>query len=414
MLRRAVLGMTLLALFGCERHDSSPSAATTPRHLSNASLEREREAELTLAEDTILDRPTLPADASERAAWASPTFDPGPLPRWLRHAPVPGETIEQLALRYGVQPQSIREWNHLARDEQPSFERKRPRALRIYAQRYAPPRELLEHSVAPGETWLSVARAYGVDSAELRSWNVADAGRELEPGERLSVWIDPIVYHSIVWDSMDPWSSLGAEARERIDAVRAGAHGVGTPQDGVLVAGVAIPEGPGYELRFPNSAWGTTFAVRHTLAALDRFSSSSDYPLPIKVGTMSRQRGGPVGGHESHQTGRDLDVRLPLRPTVPQGLPPTARRTDWKATWELIRAFAQSDAVQVIFLDYAMQKRVHKAALAAGASEAELAKLLQWPRGSASNEALVRHEPGHEHHIHVRYSCGPAEPECID
>ena len=129
---------------------------------------------------------------------------------------------------------------------------------------------------------------------------------------------------------------------------------------------------------------------------------------------MSRPRGGQVGHHHSHQSGRDLDIRLPLRESVPASLAPTARRVDWAATWALIQAFARTGAVQVIFLDYATQKRVHKAAKAAGASDEELAALLQWPLGSVSNQALVRNEPGHDQHMHVRFVCGPAEPECVD
>ena len=66
------------------------------------------------------------------------------------------------------------------------------------------------------------------------------------------------------------------------------------------------------------------------------------------------------------------------------------------------------------WLPYGAQRRLYKAAKHAGASEEELDMLLQYPRGSAANLGLVRHAPGHEGHIHVRYPCGPAEPECAD
>jgi murein endopeptidase len=362
------------------------------------------ELDLQMAELSLGSRPLEPARELVPAfapSWRMPEHESGELPRWIRHATIPRETIEQLALRYGVRPDKLREWNGLGPDEQPHP--RRSTTLRIFAQRNPAPREAVEHAVLAGEGWASIARRYGVDSNDLRAWNVGEVGRTLEPGELLTIWIDPLVFDSIVNDAPD-------DARAAL--VRPGAHGVGTPQAGALIAGVRIPPGPGYELRYANSAWGTTAAVREAVAALDRFVARSSYPLPIKVGTMSRQRGGEVGGHNSHQTGRDLDIRLPLREEVPQGLAPTARRVDWATAWALVEAFAESEAVEVIFLDYRAQRRLHEAARAAGADEQTLAATLQYPRGSKASSGLIRHAPGHEGHLHVRFACGPAEPEC--
>jgi murein endopeptidase len=63
-------------------------------------------------------------------------------------------------------------------------------------------------------------------------------------------------------------------------------------------------------------------------------------------------------------------------------------------------------------LDYACQRRLYQAAQALGVSDELLAATLQYPRGSAASLGKVRHAPGHEGHIHVRFACGPAEPEC--
>lgn len=359
-----------------------------------------------MTELSVIDQPLEPANDEVvplAANWRLPAHEPGPLPGWVRHQTLPGETIEQLALRYGVRPERIREWNELAADEQPHAWR--PEPLRVYARRHPPPSERLEHLVVAGDTWGGLSRRYGVDYRQLRSRNVGELGRELELGERVEIWIDPIVFDSIVHDT---------PANERARLVRPGAHGVGTPQAGSLVAGVQIPPGEGYELRYPNSAYGTTFAVREAITALDHFAATSDFPYPLRVGTMSRQRGGEIGGHLSHQTGRDLDIRLPLREDIPQSLSPTLRRIDWTTTWELVRAFATTAEIQVIFLDYAAQRRLYRAAQAIGASEAELDAMLQYPRGSKASLGVIRHSPGHDGHIHVRFACGPAEPECAD
>ncbi|MFO7564210.1 MAG: penicillin-insensitive murein endopeptidase [Enhygromyxa sp.] len=389
-----------LGLVGCAAEAAEPDLQRSKPLASSL----ESDAGVDMTELSILDRPLEPAlDRVEPFLpdWRMPPHEAGELPRWIRHQTIPRETIEQLALRYGVDPGSLRKWNELAADEQPHP--RKPKPLRIFARSFPPPREQVEHVVESGEGWGSIARRYGVDSSTLRAWNVSETGRSLEPGEQLVVWVDPIVLDSILHDQ--PSSARAA-------LVRPGAHGVGTPQAGVLVAGVQLPPGEGYELRYPNSAWGTSFAVREAIAALDRFAARSDYPRPISVGTMSRQRGGKIGGHNSHQTGRDLDIRLPLRVEVPPSLAPIPRRVDWQTTWALVSAFAEADSVEVIFLDYGSQRRLYRAAQALGVDEEVLAATLQYPRGSKANLGLVRHAPGHEGHIHLRFACGPAEPEC--
>lgn len=390
------------AMIGCVAEAAEPDQADRAALVDEIAAS---EAELVpMAELSIGDRPLRPAHGPVSAFlpdWEMPAHSPGELPRWIRHEVVPRETIEQLAWRYDVDPDALREWNELAAGEQPHpF---RPTTLRIHARQHPPPRQRLEHVVLAGESWISIARRHGVDSSSLRAWNVGETGRSLEPGERLRVWVDPIVLDSILRDQ--PSSARAA-------LIRPGAHGVGTPQDGELIAGVQLPPGDGYELRYSNSAWGTTFAVREAIAALDRFVAASDYPRPISVGTMSRQRGGAIGGHNSHQTGRDLDIRLPLRVEVPPGFSPTLRRIDWQTTWALVSTFADADSVEVIFLDYASQRRLYKAAQMLGVREDVLDATLQYPRGSKANRGRVRHSPGHEGHIHVRFACGPAEPEC--
>ncbi|PRQ08860.1 penicillin-insensitive murein endopeptidase [Enhygromyxa salina] len=408
-LRIALLGLSA-TLMACQAiaaapTDSAQTLPTSPRDSPDAHHQPQLESPEQVTEPALAAavEPGPGPAADVEPQWRMPARESGSLPRWIVHQTIPRETIEQLALRYGVQAQSIRGWNDMTAEQQPHPWR--PEPLRIRARQVPPPRQALEHVVVVGDSWGSIARRYGVDYRNLRAWNVGELGRELEPDEHVQVWVDPIVFNAIVHDN---------PASDRLARVRPGAHSVGTPQTGSLIAGVQIPPGQGYELRFPKSAYGTTHAVREAVAALDRFVASTEHPHPISVGTMSRQRGGEIGSHLSHQTGRDLDIRLPLRAEVPQALNPTPRRIAWDVTWELVRAFAQSPSVQVIFLDYDSQRRLYKAAKAAGASEPVLDDTLQFPRGSAASLGLVRHSPGHEGHIHVRFDCGPAEPECAD
>jgi len=388
-----------VVLAGCEAERSAAAAPPPP-------AEPKPEPD-TVALREARSSPDVEVEARDMgpgpASWSAPEHDPGELPRWLEHQPRPAETIEQIAFRYDTSASSIRRANGLADDEQPR--KRRPKPIKVYAKRNPPPRQKIEHAVQPGDTWGSLGRSYGVDTMDLRRQNWGNTGRTPDPGETMDIWIDPVVYRSILED---------APKGERMASIRPGAHGRGTPQDGMLVAGVRVPAGAGYELRYPNSAWGTTYAVRALVEALDRYQASARPPYPLRIGTMSRQRGREVGGHHSHQTGRDVDIRLPLREEVPQALSVRFRRVDWDLLWALVSSLEQTGAVNVIFLDYKAQKRLHAAAKRDGFTDAQLEAYMQWPRGWGSSEGLVRHEPGHDDHLHVRFACGPAESECVE
>ena len=263
------------------------------------------------------------------------------------------------------------------------------------------------HTAGPDDDWASVAHLYGVRSNHLRAWNKSALGKTLDPGERAFVWIDPVVYAAMVENPLYPIEG-------RAGLIRAGASSVGTPQDGQLINAVALPPGPGYEILYSRSAYGTTWSVRHLVTALDAFVASGVYEKDLIVGVMSRQRGGFMGGHVSHQSGRDVDIRLPVRRGVRRSEPARGRRVEWRAAWALARALVDTGGVKIILLSYSAQRRLYRQARAEGADELLLADLLQYPRPIGSNNGIIRHSPGHEGHFHVRFSCSPHEPECGD
>ncbi len=320
-----------------------------------------------------------------------------PSPKWIRHKVVPREDLVQIASRYHVAPWQLRGWNGL----EPETDRvKRGTRLQVRAERIPPPRQKIEYTVVEGDTWPKVAAALGVDSWDLRSYNWPYKGK-MRPGTVLTAWVDPIVRD---------WIAGGGTPASESDAVRRGAVSIGTPDHGTLLNGVRIPDGRVYRLRYPKTSYGTTHAVRQVVKAFEIFEATTSYRGKVALGSMSSLKGGPLGHHKSHQTGRDLDIRLPRRVGVPGYLTLTPKRVDWNAAWDLVKALAQTDVV-VVFLDYKRQKNLHRAAVAAGATEDEL-RLLQYPRGPWSGAALVRHYAGHDQHMHARFGCGPCETEC--
>ncbi len=317
-------------------------------------------------------------------------------PRRVRHRAVPRETLRTIAARYGVRLTSLLRWNPEASDPP-----KKRDVLTVWTRQIPPPRQPVSYVVRPDDTWWRIGARHGVDSWAVRAMNWRRGGK-LVPGETLTIWVDPIVFGHIQAEWDDP--PFG---------VRPGAHGVGSPNDGKLVLGVQLPEHPAYIRKIPGSAYGTTHAVRTIVAALEDFRARSGYGGRLYVSALSRPRGGKLGGHRSHQTGRDVDIRLPLREELPQALAPRpSRRVDFRALMHLVQAFADTGEVVHIFLDYKLQRRLYRAGVEMGLDEQTLGDLMQWPRGSRASRGLVRDSHGHDDHIHVRVRCGPAEPEC--
>jgi LysM repeat protein len=339
------------------------------------------------------DEPPLPlSDAVD--PWAGPA-------RWIKHRVVPRESLSQIAARYGVKLTNLRKWNRLDADDIV-----KPRdKLKIYARRFPPAREKMKHVVAEGDTWGSIARAYGVSPRDLRAYNVRKTGRRLDLGEQLQIWIDPVIYEHLQGHVAEPGPTAD---------IYPGGYSVGTPNEGHLINAARIPDSDDYELRFPKGAYGTSHAVEQVVLAMRDFRERSGFEGKVRFGTMSRINGGEVGHHKSHQSGRDIDIRLPVRAGVPEGLRPKVRTIDWEATWHLINAFIDTGEVAVIFLEYKRQKYVFRQAKKMGIPEDEIDRVLQWPVGRAASRGMVRHSPGHEVHIHVRFRCGPHETECTD
>lgn len=332
--------------------------------------------------------------------------DDSPVPmlahrKWFRHVMVPRERVTQIAHRYGVTVEDLRTWNGLP--EQTQRMRLGSR-LRVFTARVPPHREKTIYTVSQGDTWWSIALRHGVDGRDIRAYNYPARGK-MTPGSRLQIWIDPLV---------QPWISEGGDPLpdDEAFALRRGGLSVGRPDAGWLVNGVRLPKGAGYHLRLPKSAYGSSHAVAQIMIGLTLFRFASEYPHDLELGAMSRARGGELGGHRSHQSGRDLDLRLPRRDGVPSWVELTRRRIDWLTTWHLVQAMLQAD-VTVIFLDYGAQKQLHRAAKAAGVDRKELRRVLQYPDGRSA-AGLVRHSPGHEKHMHIRVGCGPYDVECVE
>jgi murein endopeptidase len=195
---------------------------------------------------------------------------------------------------------------------------------------------------------------------------------------------------------------------------------LGAPWAGRLHDAAELHPGSGYVLRRPWRAFGTTTMVetiQHIVSDVaDRYYDTH----AIAIGDLSAEQGGHISDHSSHQSGRDVDIGLIFTqkpPAYPDSfVAGTSDNLDLEATYVLVDEFARTHAdaggVQIIFLDLKVQGLLYKWGLENGEDPAWLDKLFQFPHGRGESMGIVRHEPNHADHIHVRFQCPPNDELC--
>ncbi len=334
-------------------------------------------------------------------------------PKWIRHETGPRETLPQIAVRYGVEVQHLREWNPITLDESRKYLREGT-TLRIKANRIPPARFAVSYTSVPGDTWESVAVDHRVDVRDLKALNGAalddDSMAPLEAGRELTIWVDPAIDWTVF---REPGVALDPAWLEMIPDT---ALSHGHPNRGKIKGEpVQLPEIPQlYTRRFDRIAHGSSHAIRTIVSAIANFRHDSGYEGEIIVGSIARPNGGRFPPHRSHQSGRDVDIRLPLLPWYDTATSsnPRAEEIDWRATWALIDAFLATGQVEMIFLEHQLQRPLYYAALSLGATPEELDQIISWPRRDGKGKQIIRHARGHDGHIHVRIKCGADEPTC--
>jgi len=330
--------------------------------------------------------------------------DPRPIdnkPQWILHTVIPGERATDIAKRYSVELRRVTLWNRLKGD---SLQGRK--TLRLHVVNPPLPRERIEHVAKRGETWETLAKQYNVEVEQLKRWNRGRLGKVLGAKEKV-----------VFWREQPPPSALagvGLAARLAQIRVRAGGISIGRASRGRLVRGVELPERPDlYTRRKPEESWGSSHTIMQLMAAVTRFRHETGFNRAVVIGGISRARGGRFRPHKSHQSGRDVDIRMPLTAAGEGKKHTSVGDIDWRATWQLIHAFLVGGQVEYVFLEHSLQKRLYKAAREAGATKEQLAQWLQWPNQPRTNKGVIRHVKGHVVHFHVRIRCAENENHCV-
>lgn len=342
----------------------------------------------------------------------------------IDHVVIPGESLADIARRYGVTQDDLVAWNLLNPDaplEPTTCEPASRKAegqpkpatgqvLVIKKPRERPlPQQCIEYEVEAGEGWAQLATRFGIEITRLRDYNPGVT--EVAPGQKIIVWIDPKPYKP-----REPRAAI-AELTPK-DTARS----VGTPNAGRLENGIQLPDNEAYTRKAPNIMWGSAYMIKNLHKAIVTFRQDVDYDGALIVADMSKKTGGHFDPHKSHQAGRDVDIWLPTLKGVyktkylgdgrQKERRPFWYEVDWYATWGLMRALIKTDAVEAIFLDIILQPYVYNAAKNMGATDEEVAAWIQYPKKHNNGKVIVQHSADHYSHIHVRFKCAPWESDC--
>lgn len=221
-------------------------------------------------------------------------------------------------------------------------------------------------------------------------------------------------------------ADASTDARRPIDpygpARSAAARGqsIGAPWAGRLQDATRLRLPDGAHIRRPHRAFGTRTTVEHVRRAVLSTLAAQPHAHTLAIGDLSAERGGWISEHNSHRSGRDVDLGLFFK-KKPAGYPAsfvraTADTIDHAATWallaNLLATHDEDGGVQVIFLDYDVQGLLYRWAKANGVPTRTLDRVFQYPHGRGTGAGLVRHEPNHADHLHVRFRCAQADTAC--
>jgi penicillin-insensitive murein endopeptidase len=205
-----------------------------------------------------------------------------------------------------------------------------------------------------------------------------------------------------------------------------GLHGtVGAPNRGVLTESEELPvRGPGFVRFRPQSShyFGRPRLVHALTSAAASVATLAPGGAPLSIGDLSAKTGGRIPGHDSHRTGRDVDllflVTTPAGASVPSpgfvrfegdGLARVENSTDYvridvAREWLLLRSLLTSPEVGVQFMFVCRELE---------ALLIDHARALGEPDSLVWQAETVMLEPSdslrHDDHVHLRIACSPEE-----
>jgi murein endopeptidase len=188
---------------------------------------------------------------------------------------------------------------------------------------------------------------------------------------------------------------------------------VGSPHAGKLVAGEKMPPGPGYIIKQPQLAYGTSELITGVIQCVAHVQRSFEDTPDLVMGHLSRKGGGKLFPHKSHQSGRDIDIGYYHRKLSPHNfVKATHANLDVRRTASFLECLVDSGDVKYVFINTYIQKVLYHHFKKRKFTAEFLTTVFQYPHEGGKQLGIVRHEKGHDDHMHVRFFCPEGDSAC--
>ena len=307
-------------------------------------------------------------------------------PYKYRHEVKEGESLYEIARRYNVSMESLRRWNKKRVGKKDRI--KSGTKLVIYSSVPIRTKRKAWYIVKKGDSLKRIAKRLGTSVKDLRRLN-GIKGSRIKPKQKLA-YLMP-----------------GPEKDSKSE---------GKASNGKLIDGEKMPEGPGYSYGNRPNVYGTNETITYMIRCIGEYRRKHPDGPDIVVGNLSRQGGGHLDPHKSHQSGRDVDIgyihKKKFQP-VTSMIGTNHKNLDARKTWDLMYCFLETGAVDVMYVDTAIQKPMVEHLKKRKFTDRYLKKIFQYPRKNRG-DAVIQDYPGHHHHIHLRFKCPRGDEKCVD
>lgn len=192
---------------------------------------------------------------------------------------------------------------------------------------------------------------------------------------------------------------------------------VGSPNSGRLINGERLAPMRGIYIKRRRNSYGTNELITALTTCVTEVGSRrfKGATKTLLVGDLSSRRGGRLGRHASHASGRDVDLGFYYRrgtKALPGQFITRPRAIHLPKTWALIRCLLRSTRVRYVFLDRSIQKRLYRVAVKSRSMpRRKLDAIFQYgpARFPFRRGLVIFHWPRHKNHIHLRLACSWAD-----
>ena len=227
--------------------------------------------------------------------------------------------------------------------------------------------------------------------------------------------------------SIAPHVAEKANEQARMPAGHVWGRSVGSPTDGRLIGGSHLEDAPYLRVVSSYAPGDVRWGVGPLVGLIDRGARQVRRQFPdaiLSAGHLSRQGGGELDRHASHESGRDADIGFYVRSQTGKPLLAehfVAFKADGSAgtwpgaffddgrNWALVSALVTDGVAHVthIFVATPLRARLLAYAERVGAAthiRVRAAEVMAQPRGALP----------HDDHFHVRIGCPQNMPGCIE